>query len=110
MVLFVAGAGLVMAGTAAEGSPAGPGDGAPSDSGCGVAVWSTGTRGATVRTPGIPSLRALVVRNPANGHTVTVVSRLRGRRIPGHLIDLPRPAFVVLAPLGQGRLRVCVSW
>jgi len=51
------------------------------------------------------------VRNLDNGKTVTVVINDRGPYgVPGRIIDLCKPAFAAIAPLGQGVANVEITW
>jgi uncharacterized protein YabE (DUF348 family) len=58
----------------------------------------------------LPCGTRVIVLNPTNGRTVTVVIRDRGPWIGGRIIDLSDEAFSQIAPLGSGTVRVRISW
>jgi hypothetical protein len=78
---------------------------------CGIASWYAGRTGGYVaahRT--LPFGTSVRVTDLDNGRTVTVVINDRGPYITGRIIDLSDDAFSILASLGQGTARVCISW
>jgi peptidoglycan lytic transglycosylase len=90
-------------------APAVPSSGAHSE--CGIASWYAGrTDGMVAAHKTLPFGTRVTVRDLDNGRTVTVVINDRGPYIAGRIIDLSNEAFAVLAPLGQGTARVCITW
>jgi len=78
---------------------------------CGVASWYAGrTSGFVAAHKSLPFGTRVTVRDTTNGRAVAVVINDRGPYIAGRIIDLSDEAFAVLAPLGQGTARVCISW
>ena len=59
----------------------------------------------------LPKGTAVTVTNLDNGKTVTVVINDRGPYgVPGRIVDLCKPAFAAIAPLGQGVANVEITW
>jgi uncharacterized protein YabE (DUF348 family) len=58
----------------------------------------------------LPCGTQVIVFNPSNGRSVTVVIRDRGPWIGGRIIDLSDEAFSQIAPLGAGTVRVRITW
>jgi rare lipoprotein A (peptidoglycan hydrolase) len=52
----------------------------------------------------------VVVRNVANGASVTCVVTDREASNPGRIIDLDTSVFSAIAPLSAGTVSVTVSW
>jgi len=65
--------------------------------------------GLTAASPWLPFGTKVKVTNLSNGRTVTVVINDRGP-FGGRIIDLSREAFADIAPLGEGVVRVRISW
>jgi rare lipoprotein A len=61
----------------------------------------------TTAHPTLPMGTKVVVRNPANGKSVTVTVTDRGPFYGGRILDLSAGAFSRIASTGQGLARVC---
>jgi len=77
----------------------------------GQASWYDMCSGMHAAHLTLPFGTVVTVRNLDNGKTVTVVINDRGPYgVPGRIIDLCKPAFAAIAPLGQGVANVEITW